>query len=79
MKIAQLLSGIGVVLTNEERQFVDKHQTHVSINSLSEHEQWIAQNLVRKGIYSISNDSRSIIKKLDETTNRRYLRQDTAT
>jgi hypothetical protein len=79
MKIAQLLSGIGVVLTNEERQFVDKHQTHVSINSLSEHEQWIAQNLVRKGIYSISNDSRSIIKKLDETINRRYLHQDTAT
>jgi hypothetical protein len=79
MKIAQLLLGIGVVLTNEERQFVDKHQTHVSINSLSEHEQWIAQNLVRKGIYSISNDSRSIIKKLDETINRRYLHQDTAT
>jgi len=28
---------------------------------------WLAQNLVRKGVYEISKDSRSILKKLDES------------
>ena len=67
MKIAQLLSGIDIALTNEERKFVDKHKDQVSILSLDEHDQWLAQNLVRKGVYEISKDSRSIIKKLDES------------
>jgi uncharacterized protein YlxP (DUF503 family) len=66
MKIAQLLSGVSIAITNEERRFIDKHQTQVSITSLDEHDQWLAQNLVRKGVYAISKDSRSIIKKLDE-------------
>lgn len=70
MKIAQLLSGVGIVLTNEERRFVDKHDSHVSIRSLDEHEQWLAQNLVRKGIYTISKDSNTLIKKLDETNSK---------
>lgn len=70
MKIAQLLSGVGIVLTNEERRFVDKHDGHVSIRSLDEHEQWLAQNLVRKGIYTISKDSNTLIKKLDETNSK---------
>jgi hypothetical protein len=67
MKIAQLLDGVGIALTNEERRFVDKHQNQVSIHSLDEHDQWLAQNLVRKGVYEISKDSRSILKKLDES------------
>jgi hypothetical protein len=67
MKIAQLLSGVEIPLSNEERQFVDKHQTQVSIHSLDEHDMWLAQNLVRKGVYKISKDSRSILKKLDES------------
>lgn len=68
MKIGQLLSGMHIVLTNEELSFVKRHNDSVSITSLDEHDQWLAQNLVRKGIYSISNDSRTIVKKLDETT-----------
>jgi hypothetical protein len=67
MKISQLLSGIHISLTNEEHRFVSKHHNQVSIETLDEHDQWLAQNLVRKGIYSISNDSRTLIKKLDET------------
>ena len=68
MKIGQLLSGIHIVLTNEETSFVDRHDNNVSLTSLDEHDQWLAQNLVRKGIYSISNDNRTLVKKLDETT-----------
>ena len=68
MKIGQLLSGIGIVLTNEEHSFLKKHKNNVSLTSLDEHDQWLAQNLVRKGIYSISKDSQTLIKKLDETS-----------
>lgn len=67
MKIEQLLSGIGIVLTNREQQFVESHSGHINISSLSEHDQWLVQNLVRKGVYSISNDSRTLIKKINET------------
>jgi hypothetical protein len=67
MRIGQLLSGIGIVLTNEEQAFLKRHKDHVSLTSLDEHDTWLAQNLVRKGIYSISKDSQTLIKKLDET------------
>ena len=65
MKIGQLLDGISIALTNEEAKFVKKFP-HATINTLDDRDKWIAQNLVRKGIYELSNDSRSIIKKLDE-------------
>ncbi len=66
MKIAQLLSGVGIHLSNEETQFVNKHHT-IKIESLSEKDLWLAQNLVRKGIYEISTDNKLLIKKLNET------------
>ena len=65
MKIAQLLDGIDIALTNEEHRFVKKFP-QANISTLTDRDQWIAQNLVRKGIYELSNDSRSIIKKLDD-------------
>jgi len=68
MKIHQLLSpNLGVVVTNEEQQFIDTHKDRVKITSLDEHEQWLAQNMVRKGLYSISNDSTTLLKNLNET------------
>jgi hypothetical protein len=65
MKIAQLLDGVSIALTNEEIKFVRRFP-QATINTLDDRDKWIAQNLVRKGIYELSNDSRSIIKKLDE-------------
>jgi len=67
MKIAQLLSGVDIPLTNQEKQFVENHDTSIKILNLSEHDQWLAQNLVRKGIYSISKDSKTLVKKINET------------
>lgn len=61
MKIAQLLSGFDTVLSNEEQKFVESHDA-VRITSLTERDQWIAQNLVRKGIYSISKDNNTLVK-----------------
>ena len=67
MKIGQLLSGMHIVVTNEEQSFISRHKDSVSITSLDEHDSWLAQNLVRKGLYSISKDNRTLIKQLDET------------
>lgn len=63
MKIHQLLSGLNVILTNEERQFVNQHLGPVKLTSLDDRNQWVAQNLVRKGIYTISNDNITMVKK----------------
>jgi hypothetical protein len=66
MKISTLLSGIKISLTNEENDFVKKHKDQVSLYSLDQHDTWLARNLVRKGIYKISEDHKTLIKLLDE-------------
>lgn len=66
MKISQLLDGIHIVLTNQESEFINSHQDKIRLTGLSEQEVWIAQNLVRKGVYSISNNN-ILVKKLDES------------
>lgn len=62
MKIQHLLSGMKFILTNEEKEFVNKHE-QVRISALNGREHWLAQNLVRKGIYEISKDNNTLIKK----------------
>ena len=69
MKIQQLLSGLAIAITNEEQSFLNQHEGRVSSNSLDDHDQWLAQNLVRKGVYSISKDNTTLVKNLDETHN----------
>jgi hypothetical protein len=69
VKIHQLLSGTAMPLSNEETQFVENHDNNIRISSLDNHDKWVAQNLVRKGVYSISNDSNVLIKNLNETFN----------
>ena len=66
MKIHQLLSGINTHLTNEENRFVEHHDGNIKLSSLDEHDQWLVQNLVRKGVYAISKDNNTLISKLDE-------------
>jgi hypothetical protein len=67
MKIRQLLSGMDIVLTNQEQSFVEKHSDKISMTGLDEHNQWLAQNLVRKGVYTISKDTHTLIRKIHET------------
>lgn len=62
MKIQQLLTGLKVILTNEEKEFLNKHD-HVKISSLQERDHWLAQNLVRKGMYEVSKDNQTLVKK----------------
>jgi len=67
MKIHQLLSGIHIPMTNQEQQFIQRHDTDVKITSLDEHDTWIAQNLVRKGAYGVSNDGSTLTRTINET------------
>ena len=69
MKIHQLLSGVGVAITNEEQQFISRHDNDVRLSSLEDHDVRLAQSLVRKGVYSISKDSSTLSKNINETGN----------
>jgi hypothetical protein len=63
MKINQLLSKIETILTNEEKKFTERYVDQVTLTSLDEHDSWVAQNLVRKGVYEVSKDSRTLVRK----------------
>jgi hypothetical protein len=73
MKIHHLLGQPSIILTNEEKAFIDNHSPEISIKSLHDREEWLARNLVRKGIYEISNDSQFIILRSDEKNPRKFI------
>ena len=66
MKIHQILGQPSIILTNEEKDFVKNHSHEISITSLYDRDEVIARNLVRKGVYEISKDSRNMILKINE-------------
>jgi hypothetical protein len=66
MKIHQLISNVYIPLTNEETDFVRRHTDKIRLESLDDHNLWVAQNLVRKGIYQVSKDSKLLVKNLHD-------------
>jgi len=63
MRIHHVLDGISIIITNEEKHFMAKNDNQeIHIPSLDDHDKWVAQNLVRKGVYTLSNDSKHIIR-----------------
>ena len=67
MKIVQLLKGLPIAVNNEELSFVEKYDT-VKITSLSEHDQVVARNLVRKGLFDVSKDNATIINNTKKSS-----------
>lgn len=61
MKLYELISGMKIILTNEEKSFIDKFPT-ARISSLGERDLWLAQNLVRKGLYAVGKDNNTLKK-----------------
>lgn len=57
MKIVELLTGFNLSITNEEQEFLEKYPGDVKLSRLDDRNTWIVQNLVRKGVYSISKDN----------------------
>jgi len=68
MKIHHLLGAPSIIITNEENDFIKQHHYNFPIRSLNGREEVLARNLVRKGVYEISNDSEHIILKKDAKT-----------
>ena len=69
MKIHQVLGAPSIILTNEEQKFIKNHHTEIAIRSLYDRDEVIARNLVRKGVYEISNDSKRLLLRHDDEPN----------
>lgn len=67
MRIYQILGAPSIILTNEEKDFVRRHDEVIAVGNLYDRDEVLARNLVRKGVYEISNDSRSLILKKQAT------------
>jgi len=65
MRIHQILGAPSIILTNEEKDFIRKHNEEISISGLFDRDEVVARNLVRKGVYEISNDNHNIVLKKD--------------
>ena len=52
-----------IIITNEENAFIQKNGHKVQLSFLDEHQTYIANLLVRKGVYQISKDRETIIRK----------------
>jgi hypothetical protein len=70
MKIHQILGAPSIILTNEEQHFIESHHKEIPIRSLYDREEVLARNLVRKGVYEISNET-LVLKK--DATNRKKI------
>ena len=68
MKIHQLIGAPAIIITNEENEFINRHHHDIAIRSLHARDEVLARNLVRKGVYEISNDSEHIILRKDAKT-----------
>jgi hypothetical protein len=66
MKISQLLSGHSIMVTNEEQKFIDRNRSAVRLTALDDRDTWLAQNLVRKGLYNISKDNNTLIRAVKD-------------
>jgi hypothetical protein len=66
MKISQLLSGHHIMITNEEQKFINRNRSSVKLTALDERDSWLAQNLVRKGLYNISKDNNTLIRAVKD-------------
>ena len=63
MRLHEISDGVPIFITSEEQGFIKKHGDKIFISSLDEHNSYLANNLVRKGVYSISNDKKVISKR----------------
>lgn len=63
MRIHQILNGVDIILTNQEKAFVESHGDIINIGSLDDADTFLAQGLVRKGVYQTSKNGDKIKRK----------------
>lgn len=64
MKLRELYNPrILVAITNEEAQFLKKHDGQIDLTSLSEREQRVAENLIIKDVLCKISDTQAMVKE----------------
>jgi len=61
MRMFELFDHPSIILSNEEYEFIKSHNNEIPLHSLFDHDEVMARHLVRKGIYEMSDDNRSIV------------------
>lgn len=56
MKISELISDFKIFTSNEENEALKKLHSPVPLNSLTEREQFVVENLIKKGLVIKIND-----------------------
>jgi len=67
MRFYEIADKTQLPVSNEEHNFIQRYKDEARLTSLDEHDTWIAQNLVRKGVYAISKDNNTLVKQVNET------------
>lgn len=70
MKIHHLLNHPSIAITNEEQSFIKQHHGEIPLTSLRDRDVVIAQNLVRKGVFTITKDNKNIVINRGQDSNR---------
>ena len=63
MRIHQILNGVDIILTNQEKSFVESHGDMIYLGGLDDADTFLAQGLVRKGVYETSKCGNKIKRK----------------
>ena len=62
MKIVDLISKSPIGISNEEYQLYKSCDDRTYLDSLSDRQKIIAQNLVKKGLFNLTKDKKYLIK-----------------
>lgn len=54
MRLHQILDSVEIILNNREKSFVESHGDIIDLNGLDDADSFLAQGLVRKGVYKTS-------------------------
>lgn len=54
MRLHQILDSVEIILNNQEKAFVEGHGDMILLSGLDEADSFLAQGLVRKGVYETS-------------------------
>jgi hypothetical protein len=73
MRIIQLLSGVRTIINKKDRKFLEEHPGDVRLDSLDIYDNWTAQQLVRKGLYTTSEDGTTLIRLFDDSNPRKSI------
>lgn len=61
MKISELIESFTIYMTNEERELIGKLNDPKPLNSFKEHEIFVIENMIRKGLVIKINNTNPLV------------------